>query len=117
MGVFDIPAAIDHILKVTSAQKLIYIGYSLGTTVFYAFATNRPEYTDKVLVQISVAPVAAIPRTTSSLKSLASGIEVSENDKFNALLLVQYIRIHLISNSSSRKICLVNLSSKICTVL
>jgi len=80
VGIHDVPAAIDYILNVTSAKKLIYIGHSLGTTTFYAFASCRPEYSNKVLVQISVAPVAALSHTTSIARVLvpiAKEIEVS----------------------------------------
>ena len=102
MGVYDIPAAIDYILNVTSAQKLIYIGHSLGTTTFYAFATNRPEYSDKIVAQISMAPVAAIPHTTSIFRVLvpiAKEIEVSENHTvYNPYLPIYYNRFHFIYN-------------------
>ncbi|PSN34873.1 Lipase 3 [Blattella germanica] len=37
MGVYDVPAMIDYILKETEEEKLHYIGYSMGTTMFYWF--------------------------------------------------------------------------------
>lgn len=70
MGTYDLPAAIDHILEVTGQQQLVYIGHSLGTTVFYVMASTLPEYSNKIKFQISMAPVAAISHTTSAFRLL-----------------------------------------------
>merc|ERR1711884_498599 len=35
MGKYDIPTAVDYILKETKAEKLYYIGHSMGTTMFW----------------------------------------------------------------------------------
>lgn len=70
MGIYDAPAAIDHILETTGEQQLIYIGHSLGTTVFYTMASSLPEYNKKIKYHISLAPVTAISHTTSSFRLL-----------------------------------------------
>ncbi|KAK7576285.1 hypothetical protein V9T40_012571 [Parthenolecanium corni] len=67
---YDLPAAVDYILNVTNSKKLIYIGHSLGTTTFYAFASSRPEYNSKILVHVGIAPVAMLSHTTSAFKLL-----------------------------------------------
>ncbi|KAJ4429104.1 hypothetical protein ANN_26105 [Periplaneta americana] len=56
MAVYDMPATIDHILATTGEKRLHYIGYSLGTTVFFAMTSLRPEYNDKMRLGISLAP-------------------------------------------------------------
>lgn len=75
IGMYDIPAAIDYILKITKAEKLVYVGHSLGTTIFYVTAATRPEYNEKVLFQISLAPVAGLQHTASSLRLLVPALK------------------------------------------
>ncbi|XP_065225607.1 gastric triacylglycerol lipase-like [Planococcus citri] len=70
MGFYDLPAAIDHILEMTGEEQVIYIGHSLGTTVFYVMASTLPEYNKKIKFQISLAPVTAITHTTSAYRLL-----------------------------------------------
>lgn len=57
-GYYDIPASIDYIISKTGHQKIYYLGYSEGTTDFYVFASERPEYNDKIRLAICVAPSA-----------------------------------------------------------
>ncbi|XP_066998922.2 lipase 3 [Anabrus simplex] len=58
MGIYDLPAVIDHILETTKQEKLFYAGHSMGTTMFYVMASERPEYNDKIRAMFSMAPVA-----------------------------------------------------------
>lgn len=82
MGYFDLPAEIDFILNNTIYTQLTYIGHSMGTTMFYVMASMRPEYNEKLLGQISLAPVGYLSRTRSPIRYLAPfalNIEVSES--------------------------------------
>ncbi|XP_028170459.1 lipase 1-like [Ostrinia furnacalis] len=60
MGTQDLPAVIDHILNVTSQEKLSYIGFSQGTTIFFVMCSMKPDYNTKIEVSILLAPVAWI---------------------------------------------------------
>lgn len=60
LGVYDTPAIIDHMLNVTNQRKLIYIGFSQGTTSFLTFASTRPEYNEKLLDVHLLAPVSTL---------------------------------------------------------
>lgn len=62
---------IDHILSETEAEKIVYVGHSQGTTVFYVMASTRPEYNSKIKVQISLAPIGAISHATSAFRYMA----------------------------------------------
>lgn len=55
----------------TNASQLHYIGYSMGTTVFFVFASERPEYQRKIRSQISLAPVAYLSKMRSPIRYLA----------------------------------------------
>lgn len=79
MGLYDLPATIDYILEHTNRSELYYIGHSMGTCMFFVLCSMRPEYNNKVRVQISLAPVAYIHQMTSMLNKLvpyAKQIEV-----------------------------------------
>jgi lysosomal acid lipase/cholesteryl ester hydrolase len=58
MGIYDLPAVVDYILNVTGDQKLYYIGHSMGTTMFYTFLSERPQYNGKIRAMFSLAPIA-----------------------------------------------------------
>lgn len=65
MGVYDLPAMIDHVLETTGQQRLSYIGHSQGTTVFYVLCSEKPEYNRKIKVMISMAPSAYMSNIAS----------------------------------------------------
>ncbi|XP_047477840.1 lipase 3-like [Penaeus chinensis] len=55
---FDLPATIDYVLPTTGARDLFYVGFSMGTTVFFAMLSEHPEYNDKIRAMAALAPVA-----------------------------------------------------------
>lgn len=71
VGTFDLPASFDYILMKTSAPQLHYVGFSMGTSVFFIMASERPEYHHKIRSQISLAPVAYLFNTRSSVRHIA----------------------------------------------
>ncbi|XP_071533448.1 lipase lipl-1-like [Panulirus ornatus] len=58
MAYYDVPASIDYVLDATGAQDLYYTGWSMGTTVFWAMMSERPEYNQKIRAMAALAPVA-----------------------------------------------------------
>lgn len=82
---FDIPASIDYVLKLTGHSKLTYVGHSMGTTVFFVMCTMRPEYNQKIHQMIALAPIAFMSHTRSPIRYIASHakkIEVNEYEFF-----------------------------------
>lgn len=72
LGVYDIPAIIDHILLKTNQKKLSYIGHSQGTTAFLVMTSMRPEYNEKLLDAHLLAPVSSLKNTRKTMyKTLA----------------------------------------------
>ncbi|VVC24411.1 Partial AB-hydrolase lipase domain,Alpha/Beta hydrolase fold [Cinara cedri] len=71
IGKYDLPAAIDYILIETNSSQLHYIGFSMGTSVFFIMASERPEYQPKIRSQISLAPVAYLTNSRSIVKHFA----------------------------------------------
>ncbi|XP_033217101.1 lipase 3-like [Belonocnema kinseyi] len=70
IALYDVPAMIDYILEKTKQSSLHYIGYSQGTTSFYAMVSEKPEYNAKVRSMISLAPIAFLANQKSPLLKL-----------------------------------------------
>ncbi|XP_078044145.1 lipase 3 [Augochlora pura] len=70
IGLYDLPATIDHILEQTGYDELYYIGYSQGTTAFYVMASEKPEYNPKIIGMVSLAPIAFLSNQRSPLLKL-----------------------------------------------
>lgn len=71
IGYYDLPAAIDHVLQVTGQKSLFYIGHSMGTTTFYVMLSTRPEYNDRVMAGVLLAPVVYLGSCRSPIRYLA----------------------------------------------
>lgn len=74
MGVSDLPAVIDYILETTGSEQIFYGGHSMGTTMFYVLASERPEYNSKIRAMFSLAPVAFMSYLKSPIIQLASKV-------------------------------------------
>lgn len=72
-GIYDIPAEVDHMLETTGQSNLFYVGHSQGTTQFYVFLAERPEYNDKIRAQFSLAPVAYMAHADNPLLQFVIG--------------------------------------------
>ncbi|KAL9930923.1 lipase 3-like [Glossina fuscipes fuscipes] len=75
MGLYDIPAIIDYILQQTKRQQLHYIGHSQGTAIFWIMCSERPEYSEKVLLMQALAPVAYLEHAKSPVVSFLAFFE------------------------------------------
>ncbi|KAI4464106.1 lysosomal acid lipase-related [Holotrichia oblita] len=60
IGIRDLPAIIDKILKITGQNQISYVGYNQGNTIFYVMASVKPEYNAKVSKMVALAPLAYI---------------------------------------------------------
>ncbi|XP_029707755.2 lipase 1 [Aedes albopictus] len=67
IGYYDLPAKIDYILNTTNNNKLQYVGFSQGTTVFFVMGSTRPEYNDKIALMIALSPAVLITRVRSPI--------------------------------------------------
>lgn len=63
MGTQDLPAVIDYITSINKQQKIYYVGFSQGTTLFFIMCSLKPEYNDKIRQAILLAPVAWLSNT------------------------------------------------------
>ncbi|KAI8434022.1 hypothetical protein MSG28_012173 [Choristoneura fumiferana] len=58
IGLYDWRAIIDRVLKETKESKLNAIGHSQAVTSLLVLLSTKPEYNDKVNLNIALAPVA-----------------------------------------------------------
>lgn len=56
MGDKDIPAEIEYVLNKTGHKKLKYVGFSMGTTMFWSMMSLHPEMNEKVSLMVALAP-------------------------------------------------------------
>lgn len=74
MGIYDLPATIDHILNATGQKKLHYVGHSQGSSIFFVMLSEKPEYNDKIDKSAVFAPVANTTHSRSPIISVFSKI-------------------------------------------
>ncbi|XP_045113942.1 gastric triacylglycerol lipase-like [Portunus trituberculatus] len=72
MAKHDLPAMLEHVLVETGVEKVVYVGHSMGTTVFFATMSSLPDYyQDRIAAMVALAPVATIKSISSPIKYLA----------------------------------------------
>jgi len=78
MGLYDIPAVIDHINSTNkSGEKIIYFGHSQGTSLMFSGLTQKYEYYKKnIKLFVALAPVANLAHLGSTLLSILSKLSV-----------------------------------------
>ncbi|XP_068082802.1 lipase member K isoform X2 [Anabrus simplex] len=67
MGIYDLPAITDYILRRTGQEKLSYIGYSMGATMFFVMTSQKPEYNKNINVMIALTPGMYMKYCTSPI--------------------------------------------------
>ena len=71
MARYNIPATLEHAVKVSGQTKLFYIGHSQGTLISFTEFSANPELAKKVKFFIALAPVFYVNHTAAILRDLA----------------------------------------------
>ncbi|KAJ8675728.1 hypothetical protein QAD02_011514 [Eretmocerus hayati] len=69
MAIYDLPAEIQYITSMRK-KRLTYVGHSMGTTVFFAMASERPDIAAKVEAMFALAPAVYNDALIGSLRLL-----------------------------------------------
>ena len=72
IGLYDLPAMIDFVLRKRNMKYLKYVGHSQGTTAFFVMVSEKPEYNAKISVMIALSPVAYMSKVRSPIVRLLS---------------------------------------------
>uniref|UniRef100_A0A1I8Q818 Lipase n=1 Tax=Stomoxys calcitrans TaxID=35570 RepID=A0A1I8Q818_STOCA len=72
IGVIDLPAKLDYVMKQTQQKKLHYVGYSQGTTAFMMALSTIPRLNGVMKTSHLLAPVAFMCHMKSPAVRVAS---------------------------------------------
>lgn len=82
MGKYDVPAILNFILSKTGHDKLIYIGHSMGCSMFFVAMSTYPELGSKIELMIALAPAVSLGHSASpvmrTLAPFVKQVEVNE---------------------------------------
>uniref|UniRef100_A0A182P2W8 Partial AB-hydrolase lipase domain-containing protein n=1 Tax=Anopheles epiroticus TaxID=199890 RepID=A0A182P2W8_9DIPT len=117
MGYYDLPATIDHILSVTGAGRLHYIGYSQGTTVFFALASSRPEYNDKIARMYALSPAVYVQHVRSPIFRWLADNSPAVKCFLDAMGLWQVLPHNKAQYALQRTLCPARVARTICVRL
>lgn len=67
IGIYDLSATIDYILKQTGTDKVYYVGHGQGATIMYVLLSSLPWYNEKVSTYVHLAPIVYMKNTKSVL--------------------------------------------------
>lgn len=90
-GYYDIPAMIDYIVAKTGNEKVYFVGHSQGTSEFFAMASRRQEYNDRIALMSALAPVAYMNHIRSPMIEFA-GKHIEEMQVFFLLLVTKNMK-------------------------
>ena len=65
VGIYDVPAFVDHVLRHNKHDQLSYIGHSQGSAqMFVQLSQAQSEISSKINLFVGLAPVAYIGHQT-----------------------------------------------------
>ncbi|KAJ3656556.1 hypothetical protein Zmor_015626 [Zophobas morio] len=56
IGVYDLPAFIDYVLKKTQQKSIHYLGFSQGTIAFFMMGSEKSDYLSKIKFMAALSP-------------------------------------------------------------
>lgn len=115
VGIYDIPAMVNFILKRTGSSQLIHVGHSMGNTAFYVMASTKPEMTDKIVAHVSLAPVVYMTHM-KSLNVLTPFVEIRKQlVRFQeGMKMYSFFQRHSNIKSIIHQICNSERSKELC---
>jgi lysosomal acid lipase/cholesteryl ester hydrolase len=95
MGIYDIPAVLHYITKVSEREKVYYIGHSMGTTELFIALSLLPHLNQLVATAFLYAPVAFLSNTISISRHIAPFAEelYVSFDPFIRIITLDMIKI------------------------
>lgn len=85
----DLPLFIDFVLEKTNSEKLVYVGYSESTFFLYALLSTVPEFADKIVAAVTMAPVAYVANIRGLTVPLLAPIALLTPDFFHSSFIPQ----------------------------
>jgi len=79
MGVYDLPAQVDYVLRTTGQRAMHFVGISQGGTVFLVLNSMMPQYNAVFKSATLLAPVAYVSNTKSGLAKVIGPVLGTRN--------------------------------------
>lgn len=75
MGIYDLPAMVDHILNVTGRSYVLYTAHGQGTTVSFMGNMFNPDLAYKIKAFFNMGPITYLMFSTNLLLQLITKTE------------------------------------------
>lgn len=105
MGRYDLPAFIDYILEKTARKKIIFIGYSQGSTSAMVLLSDFKEYNSKIALFIALAPIVFISNARSPILRMLSSRENEVYAMRKGMGLQEFVPNEIVVKSLSTTLC------------
>ena len=110
-GIEDYSAEVDHVLEQTGFDDLFLVGYSMGTTQYFVFLSELPEYNEKVKAGFMMAP-ATFSSNSTNVDEYEATLKVY--DAFHDVRGYEFLSMSKFFHCVSHEICGVESRQHIC---
>ncbi|KAJ3658397.1 hypothetical protein Zmor_010137 [Zophobas morio] len=105
LGIYDIPALIDHVLTTTNHDSLQCVAYSQSASLFLTMQSEKPQYIEKIKLLTAFAPAVFMKDPKSPVLRYLAGAWELEEKVFNALSMHEIFNTNGVLASYFRFIC------------
>ncbi|ALC41874.1 CG11406 [Drosophila busckii] len=105
IGVYDLPAILEHVLQVTGQQQLHYVGHSQGTTVLLVLLSQFPSYNARIASANLLAPVAYLQHMSSAPLLLLANQAAAVQLLLERLGLFELLSARDVTKLGGRRFC------------
>lgn len=118
IGLYDLPAQINYILKVRRRKSLSFIGHSQGNLAMFILQSFQPQWAQKVRPFIAMAPIAFIPNVYFGLlRALTRALSpVLTPKQLNMVLKGQILPKSPLTERALDFVCLPKLTTPLCNL-
>ncbi|CAK1542450.1 unnamed protein product [Leptosia nina] len=108
-GKYDVPAMIDKILSITKLDKILYIGHSMGTTSFFVMMSERPEYNEKVVAFVGLAPAVYVGNMEGISQFFLNDLGITKRMREQGIYSTDFAKWPILANSCIEKSAQANI--------
>ncbi|KAI6199149.1 Lipase [Aphelenchoides besseyi] len=114
MALYDIPAMIDGVLKITESEFLYYVGHSQGTEIMFTRLSLQDGFEKKIKKFFALAPVATVTYVKGLLSYLGDKFDGQLEKVFYWFGARQFLGHNVITDFFSVLICGSKFISPLC---
>ncbi|XP_075982113.1 lipase 1-like [Anticarsia gemmatalis] len=88
-GKYDMPALIDRVVNITGLDKIMCLCYSMGTTSTFTMLSQKPEYNDKIVAFVALAPAVYLNNMGQMADLLLNTLELPKMFRARGVLCLE----------------------------